>query len=493
MKKISILLFVFLYSCNYLFARVMSDSTILLNLEEVVELARKQSPDVLVARHTFRSSYWNYCYYKANYLPSLSFSSTPNFNHSINKVALEDGTTRFVPQNQLETNINISLTQNISWTGGSIFVETDLERLDLLDNKIHSFNYDPVEILYCLFIFGRYANKWDKKIEPLSFEEAKKIYIKTLESVAFRAITHFFNLAKAQANLEIAKTNFMNADTLFFFAKGRYEVGTITENEMLQLEISKLVEEGNRMNAQLTVDDSMEALRSYLGITEPYPLRVVVDNEIPLTFIDINQALEYAFQNSPDIINFQRRKYESDRNLSSAKGSTGLKTDLYMSFGWAQTGDDIQAVYKNPLNQQYFQLAIRFPILDWGRDRGKVQLAKSQRDLEYTRIELEYRDFERNLMKLVKQFNLQPNQLSVAHKTNLTSERRNDVARKLYLMGKLTILELNESISEKDSSTRNYIHTLQNYWSLYYMLRSFTLYDFEKNIPLTEDYRLLIH
>ena len=100
--------------------------------------------------------------------------------------------------------------------------------------------------------------------------------------------------------------------------------------------------------------------------------------------------------------------------------------------------------------------------------------------------------FEMNLIKTVKQFNLQTNQLKVAAKADYTAGRRNDVARKLYLLGKVNILDLNASISEKDAAKRNYITTLSNYWILYYTLRSLTLFDFERNIPITEDYKLLI-
>jgi outer membrane protein TolC len=80
----------------------------------------------------------------------------------------------------------------------------------------------------------------------------------------------------------------------------------------------------------------------------------------------------------------------------------------------------------------------------------------------------------------------------VAVKADYTAERRNEVARKLYLLGKSTILDLNASIAEKDTAKRNYINTLYNYWSLYYTLRSITLFDFEQKIPITEDYKMLI-
>ena len=55
------------------------------------------------------------------------------------------------------------------------------------------------------------------------------------------------------------------------------------------------------------------------------------------------------------------------------------------------------------------------------------------------------------------------------------------------LMLPSSVLDLNASIAEKDTARRNYVTTLYNYWSLYYTLRSLTLYDFENNKPLSED------
>ena len=56
------------------------DQTTELSLKQVIEIARMESPDAQTARHSFRSAYWNYKYYRANYLPSLSLTSDPNLN-----------------------------------------------------------------------------------------------------------------------------------------------------------------------------------------------------------------------------------------------------------------------------------------------------------------------------------------------------------------------------------------------------------------------------
>ncbi|NMB06648.1 MAG: TolC family protein, partial [Bacteroidales bacterium] len=76
------------------------------------------------------------------------------------------------------------------------------------------------------------------------------------------------------------------------------------------------------------------------------------------------------------------------------------------------------------------------------------------------------------------------NKVAIAQKTSVRAARRNEVAYRLYLLGKSTLLDLNASIAEKDSSQRAYISEMHNYWNLYYALRSITGYDFQMNAPI---------
>ena len=58
-------------------------------LEDVVALACQSSPDAQAARHTFRSAYWDYRSYRANYLPSLTLTSNPGLDRAINEVTMD--------------------------------------------------------------------------------------------------------------------------------------------------------------------------------------------------------------------------------------------------------------------------------------------------------------------------------------------------------------------------------------------------------------------
>lgn len=66
-----------------------------LTLQQTIDIAREQSLDAQAARHSYRASYWNYRFFKANYLPSVTLSSSPNLNKQINKVTQPDGTVLF--------------------------------------------------------------------------------------------------------------------------------------------------------------------------------------------------------------------------------------------------------------------------------------------------------------------------------------------------------------------------------------------------------------
>lgn len=310
--------------------------------------------------------------------------------------------------------------------------------------------------------------------------------------MAAAATQKFFALATAQSNYEIASTNYANADTLYIYARGRYDIGTISENEMLQLEINKLTEETNCMNARIEVDNAMQSLRSYLGIQQDVELKVSIDDFVPDLNIDLQEALMLATQNSPDIDNMQRRRLESESAVAQARANAGLKADIYLRFGLTQTGERWQDAYRNPMDQQYVSLGISLPILDWGRGKGQVRVAKSNRDLVQTQVEQDKTDFDLNIRKLVKQFNLQAQRVHIAARTDTTAQRRADVARRLYLLGQSTVLDLNASITEKDAARRAYITALYDYWSLYYTLRSLTLYDFEHRRPLEEDLEALL-
>ena len=57
-------------------------------------------------------------------------------------------------------------------------------------------------------------------------------------------------------------------------------------------------------------------------------------------------------------------------------------------------------------------------------------------------------------------------------------------------IGYLILKEIKKH-TEKDTASRNFLYALSNYWNLYYMLRSMTLYDFARHSEISVDYKKL--
>ena len=480
-------LFPLLLSLTLAPARALSPDTLRLDLQAMIEQAHLASPSVQSARSTFLSAYWNYRYFKAGYLPSLTLASSPYVNKEIGKITQPDGTALFLRADQLGADLSLQIDQNVSLTGGRLFLKSSLSRLDEHQAGTTAYSSQPVTVGYAQSLFGYNTLKWDKRIEPLRYREAKKQYAETLEIVSATTCSHFFSLLMAQTELDMALQNFASADTLYRLAQGRYEVGTITENEMLQLEINRLSEETNVMNAQINLSEVMQGVRSFLGLKQDRYIQPLMPDSVPQFEVSLAKALDLAMQNSPDPDYYRRIQAESEAALAQAKAGTGLRADLYVQFGLSQTGRDLQSSYHNLKRQEYASISLSLPILDWGRGKGRIRVAKSQLALTENRARQGMDDFQQNVRKLVLQFNMQARKVRIAVLTDRRASHRHAVARRLYIMGRSSILDLNAALSEKNSAKRAGISALSTFWSLYYTLRSMTAYDFERSVPLSEE------
>ena len=105
--------------------------------------------------------------------------------------------------------------------------------------------------------------KWDRKIEPLRYQENKRFFNESKEQAAATASDLFFDLLIAQLNLEAALKNKANSDTLYQVSQGRYGVGRIAETDLLQIELSVMNANAALASANLNAQTANEELRSF--------------------------------------------------------------------------------------------------------------------------------------------------------------------------------------------------------------------------------------
>jgi outer membrane protein TolC len=124
--------------------------------------------------------------------------------------------------------------------------------------------------------------------------------------------------------------------------------------------------------------------------------------------------------------------------------------------------------------------------------RGKIQMAQSNQEIVRTTVEQEQIDFNQEIFLKVVRFNMQFEQVNISARADTVAQKGYDITKARYMIGKISITDLNIAQTEADNSKSNYINALGIYWRNYYDLRRLTLYDFERDLPIMVDYKDLL-
>jgi len=463
--------------------------TLRLSLDQAIAKAQGEAPDVKIAETTFGNNYWRYQSFLADLRPQISLNATlPDLNRSIEAITLPNGNQAFVSRAFMRNNVGIGIQQQVSLTGGTLFAQTGLQRIDIFptngNDGFVSYLSTPVSIGFIQPIFGFNQLQWNRRIEPLRYAESEKAYSLDLEQTAFQAANLFFDILIAQLNLEAAYRDKANADTLYGISKGRYEVGRIAETELLQIELNAMNANADVSQSMLNMQTSAEQLRDFLGINEAVHFQLETPSELPTFMLDAQQALQYARAHRPEVIAFDRRLLEAQSNVVEAKRSTGPQADLFVSFGLSQTGDQLSDAYTSPLDQEVVNIGLSVPIADWGKAKARREVAQSNAELTQLQVAQERVNFDREVLVKVQQFDLVREQVRIALRAYEIAQKRLGITRQRYLVGNILITDLNLALQEEAGSRRGYIAALRNFWLAYYDLRRLTLFDYERNVPL---------
>ena len=455
-----------------------------LTLDEVIELARQNSRSAKQAETSRTLGYWSYAVFRSQLKPQLLLRGTlPDFSNRPIQVRQDDGTFQFRNVNQNNSNLSLGLEQVLPWTNTTVSFDSRIARVDFFDTDITQYQGDPVGLTITQPLFAVNPFRWDRLIEPLQYEQSKRQFVQDMENTSRIAASLFFNLLVQQRNLQIEEQNEAANDTIFKVEQGRYNIGTTTEDQLLQTELDLITAQNNAQQASLDVQSRTLDLRNFIGLTDDVELELVPPTETPEFYIDVNLALRYAKENRAEFLDFQLRTLEQERNLAEARAAR-FNANLNASFGFSSDQfNNLGDVYDLGNNNSASRVTLTFalPILDGGRNRARMNRARELQKLTDFNIEQDQINFEQEIENAVRNFGQIRNQIEIAKKREEIAVKRFEITNGRYLAGKVDILQLTDARTTKDAAIRNYISALQQYWEAYYELRNLTLYDFENN------------
>jgi outer membrane protein len=451
-----------------------------ITLQQAIQMAQEQGLQSRAARAALESARHDKSSFNSSLLPQLSLSGNlPRYNRSIIPVIQPDGSTQFRPLSQTTTDLALTMSQQLPLTGGSLFVSSALERFTVTGQQnVKTWSSTPVEVGLRQDIFRPNIARWNQRQQNVQIELSERLYLESMEEIAIQTTQAFFDVYSGQSGLNNAITNAAVNDTLFTLNKGRYEVGRIGENDLLQSELALLRSRAAVQSAQLRYDRALAALRLALNLAPNTAIQVVVTSEVPSVVADTTRAVAEALRNRAAVSDVELQDVQAKRRVVDARLGQGIGATVQASFGLNNSAPEAGLAYENLLQSRAFSLSVEMPLWQWGSRSQAVAAARSDQERVASNSEATLRQTQHEAHFAVLELEQAKTNLLITAKADTVAGKRFEVAYNRYVIGRITIDNLYIAQSEKDAALNEFVQALRGYWVAYYSLRRATLFDF---------------
>lgn len=458
-----------------------------MTLDEAIDAACDSSLTAFRNKNMYLSSYWEFRSYRARRLPALAMELTPAAyrRYMTQRYDWENNIDVFRPQKSYEAYAGLNLSQNFDPLGGKFYIKTSLDYLrNFGETRTTQYSSVPVRIGYSQELVGFNPLKWERRIEPLKFEKAKKELLYNMELLAEQTVSAFFNLALAQTKYELAVKTKANADTLYAVGERRFALASISQADLLTLRLDKINSNNEVENSQIALQKAQQTFNLLIGQDLNANVFVEIPTFLPEIEPDWQIAVSYAKENNPELLAQRQEVLEARRDVSKAKVESVLNASLDVSVGFNQISDDIGRVYKSPMRSDLVSVTLTIPLLDWGMRHGRLNMARNNMSVTQIAAEQQEQAVEEDVLMTIRNFSAQKALIASAQEAVEIARIAFEQTSQRFILGKADINTLTLAQNRQQTANTNYILALQNYWTSYYRLRRLTLFDFELGLPL---------
>ena len=455
-----------------------------MTLEQAIEVAQRnglQSRAAVASRDAARGRDRAF---DAGLLPQFSLGGNmPFYTRQIVGVTQPDGSTLYLPIEERRKDLNLIVNQQIPFTGTQLTMSSRLNKRT--GNSVpETWQSSPFSLSITQPLLRSNAMGWNREVNGLTSDIAERQYLEAREDIALQVSAAFFDFFAAQVSLRNASLNAATNDTLYRLNQGRYEVGKISENDLLQSELEMLRAQTALEGARLEHDRAEAAFRLALNLPIDAPVSIAVTSEVPNFTPDTALAVTQALRNLSSVRTLDLQETQARRGVSEARFNAGPGAVLVASYGYNATGNEMDAVYRDLQQAQQLSLNIQVPLLTWGVRSGNSQAARAEllRAQSTGRVGREQARQDAHFAAL--QVSLARRQLAIAAKADTVAQKRFEVSYNRYVIGRIDVDQLYLAQQAKDQALLAYVQSLRGYWQAHYRLRRFTLYDFEKGVGI---------
>ena len=319
----------------------------------------------------------------------------------------------------------------------------------------------------------------------LSFENANLDYAIQRLTLEKTITSQYFDVYLAQLNLDISQEELENTSSNFEIVKIKVDASLLAKEELYQADL-------NFANAQLSIQDNELALanaeelfKREIGMDLDTDIQLVTELDAQVVLIDLDRAIEYALDSRLEL---RQRRIQIERSffeLERTKSMNEFRADVQLTLGIFGDNRELGDIYQSPTSNPSVGISLNLPIWDWGERNERIQAVEVSMKSQRLDLEQDQQQIQMDIRSAYRSVQTQMPRIEIARKNVENAERTYDINLERYLNGDLSGIDLNQFQTQLSTKRIELARSLINYKTQLLDLKILTLYDWEKQEPVS--------
>ena len=457
---ISFCFFIILLANNLYAQRVLT-------LNDALSIAMNKGYSIQSARYKLESSQKNLEAIRLGMRSSVDIMfDIPNYTRSLssqfNPITGSEqfytiGSTRlesrlFINQPLIFSNGNISLI-------GSIFGRDQFSQISG-DQRDYYTNLS-IQFTQPLFVFNNQKANLEKA--EINLGQSKRAYSYAERDIIYNVTSGFYNLHKAEKQVGIANEKVKQTESSYETASNKFKAGLIAEVEALQLEVDLSSSKNEALFAERNYEEAKNNFKLLIGLSLDENISVSAYFEYLGVEVDLDEAINSAIKNRPDLLNAEDNIYLSKLDVEEVDSRRTLRLDLRAIYGVNNNEGNFNTLFNNYYDNRSVVMSLSVPVLDWGRNAREVEAA----EIDGQETVLSYNNLkDRIKTEVIKSFgrlNTSKARVNVLSKSVEVAEKSYSISLERFKAGTITSFDLQQSQNRLTDAKLNSLGALIDY------------------------------